>query len=320
MENRDCGILVSYQCNAACRHCFLACSPKRSGGYMTPEIVERICHLLKERGIKSVHIGGGEPFLNFEGLMKVIETVHRLGFKIDYVETNGFWVADEETALAYLTALKKAGVKQLLISLDPYHAEYVPIALPLRLVELCQRFELEYILLKETFQELLAGIDHDKIYSRAELEKEISPQYVLEVAKSYGLSWSGRSVRIEAEYSTHRPLDEIVAISEPCRYLLKTKLFHIDVYERYVMTCTGIAFPLVDAIRGIPKGKYPVLETLVAKGPAGLLAYAKDLGFKEENTYPSPCSLCFHIRHWLSENGDLLELDSEYYQEALAHY
>ena len=40
------GLIVNYNCNAACRHCMVASSPERSDDYLSPEVAERICKLL----------------------------------------------------------------------------------------------------------------------------------------------------------------------------------------------------------------------------------------------------------------------------------
>lgn len=320
-KQRECGILVTYQCNAACRHCLFACSIERDGRYISSDAAERICTLLREKGSQSVHIGGGEPFLNFDGLIKVVEAVRRSGLEIDYVETNGFWVTDEKQALQYLHALKRAGANKLLISFDPFHAEYVPVKLPLRLAEICQHAGFKYLLWKEQFQTMLDCVEHEKIHSRAELEKLISPCYVLETAHIYRLNMCGRSINIEKEYSPRKPVGEIITKSQPCRNLLKTNFLHVDLYEKYVMPgCTGITIPFAEAVEGIPKGRYIALETLVSNGVAGLLEYAKGIGFEVDEEYTSPCGLCFHIRHWLSETGNYPELDPEHYKAALAHY
>ncbi|MDR1574861.1 MAG: hypothetical protein LBS37_02540 [Treponema sp.] len=62
--------MVNYRCTAACRHCLYACSPTRRAGYLSREVMREICRLLRKGGIGSVHIGGGEPFLDFEESLK----------------------------------------------------------------------------------------------------------------------------------------------------------------------------------------------------------------------------------------------------------
>ena len=47
---------------------------------------------------------------------------------IDYVETNSSWYRDPDTAIELLDRLKRKGLHTLLISMSPFHNEYIPFA------------------------------------------------------------------------------------------------------------------------------------------------------------------------------------------------
>ena len=143
------GIMTNYQCTAACRHCLYACSPERSGGYISKATAEEISVLLREGGCRSVHIGGGEPFLDFDGLIELVQTITNAGIAVEYVETNAFWATDERLIAQRLRALLGAGVRTLCISLDPFHAEYVAVNLPLYLADICRRTNFGFFLWQE---------------------------------------------------------------------------------------------------------------------------------------------------------------------------
>ena len=162
------GIMVNYRCNAACRHCLYACSPVRRPGYITKEKIREICSLLKKGHIGSVHIGGGEPFLDFEGLLEVVRCLNSSGIRLDYIETNAFW-ANNSIRDEYITALVDEGVRALCISIDPFHAEYVPWENPVNLAYACDKKGLDFFLWKEGFYKTLSGLDEKKHYSRKEL-------------------------------------------------------------------------------------------------------------------------------------------------------
>ena len=347
------GIMVNYQCNAACRHCLYACSPERSGGYIQPKMAEDVCGLLREGGCTSVHIGGGEPFLDINGLIMLLEACRRCGVEVEYIETNAFWAADEDQAVKYLRALaaacedtraveagsQAAGTSSsrmerpaLCISLDPFHAEYVPPALPIKLAEICRQEGFGYFIWQDKYRAALSRIDNPrKAHTRAELERQLSYDYVLDTAQTYGLKFGGRAMSIEAEYGTPKPIAEILGVSrdgqfhndtqkKPCRNLLQSGHFHVDLYGRYIPPgCTGIVISLVEAVRGVPQGKYPAFDALVTGGVAALYDLAQGLGFKAEAAYTSSCALCVGIRHWLSGQGGFPELDAEHYGAALTY-
>ena len=314
------GIMANYQCNAACRHCLYACSPDRGNDYITQGAAEDICELLVEGGCHSVHIGGGEPFLNFDGLIKLLKACRKSSVRVEYLETNGFFATDEKETEGYLRALSEAGADTLCISLDPFHAEYVPFELPLRLAEICRKNNFGYFLWQERFLRSLAPVVPTKAQSRADLQQQISPGYIIETARRYGLSMGGRAINIEGEFAKPVPVSELLS-SKTCRHLRSSDHFHVDLYGNFIPPgCTGIAIPLKEAVHGVPDGKYPAFEALLNGGIAGLVDFAGKKGFRPDDEYTSSCALCFYTRKWLSENSDCPELDPEHYVASLMYY
>jgi len=314
------GIMTNYECNAACRHCLYACSPDRSDGYISPQGAEEVCRLLVEGGCHSVHIGGGEPFLDFDGLINLLETAKKFRINVEYVETNGFWAVEPGKAKTYLKTLLKAGADTLCISLDPFHAEYVAYSLPVKLAEICRSVGFGYFLWQERFLRPMEGVNPNKPHDRKALEYQISPDYIFETAQSYGIGMGGRAINIELEYSSKHPLNKIIS-NQPCRGLLSTNHFHVDLYGNFIPPgCTGIAIPLGELINGLPEGKYPAFEALLTGGTANLLEFAIGKGFNPDETYTSACALCFFVRKWLSQNAECPELDAEHYLASFDFY
>jgi hypothetical protein len=206
----------------------------------------------------------------------VAEISRRSGIKIEYVETNGFWAGDG--AAQKLRALKAAGADTLCISSDAFHAAFVPEALPRRLAEICRQEGFGYF-----------------------------------IWETHSIRTGGRAVLLEEKRLPKQPVEKIN--SRPCRNLLESGHFHADLYEKYVVPgCTGISFPLSEAVRGVPAGKYPAFEALLSGGTEKLLSMAKAQGFHAAEGYTSRCALCFYIRRWLSQNGACPELDPEHYE------
>ena len=319
------GIMVNNFCTAACRHCLYACSPERTGGYITPEMARKVCRLLRKAGCYSVHIGGGEPFVSFEGLCDMVRALKETRIALDYIETNAFWAIpeDEDSVRQKLQKLMTLGVDALCISVDPFHAEYVPWERPLFLAEMCRRTGMGYFLWKQHFVRDLSGLSADKAHSRAEMEAAISKRYLLETAQEYGLRFGGRALNIEEEYHPRQPVAQLLS-HQSCRRRLSVNHFHVDLFGKVLPGgCTGMTVPLEEIVEGtMPDGKYPVLEALCEGGTAALMDYATARGFvPEEQGYTSTCGMCFHIREWLAQHtDDCPELDVEYYTAAMARY
>jgi hypothetical protein len=284
---------------------------------MDIEGIRKICRLLRQGGCGSVHIGGGEPFLDFEGLLGVIGELRRAGIRLEYVETNAYWSGGEEAA-ERLKRLGEAGVGTLCISLDPFHAEYVPYGAPLRLARLCEETGMGYFLWKEGFLRSLSPLEPDKPHSRAEMEQSLGPDYIAAAAEAYGIQLGGRAVNIEREYRPSRPVETLLDHS-PCRGLLSTGHFHVDREAFFIPPgCTGIRLPLAEVLEGIPGGKYPAFEALYRGGIGALWDLARRYGFVPESGCPSKCGLCFRLRHYLAAY-DFAELDGNHYAESLKY-
>jgi organic radical activating enzyme len=323
------GIMVNYQCNAACRHCLYACSPDRDSGYINVETAEKVCELLCKGGCRSVHIGGGEPFLDFEGLVMMVRQLNQNGIKLEYIETNAFWELKTESQQEIQDKLKrllKEGVDTLCISIDPYHAEFIPYGAPLTLAKHCEKTGMNYFLWRHESLSILSKLDPQKTHSREDMEKKLSQDYIYKTARQFGINYGGRAVNIERKIANLFPAKNFTGklssgLQDRCSNLLSTGHFHVDKNGYFIPPgCTGIRIPLSQAIFGIPNGKYPIFEALYHGGITALLEFAKQNGFFSYYTgYPSKCNLCFHIRHFLSEKG-FAELDKNHYEEALKYW
>jgi len=313
------GIMVNYKCNAACRHCLYASSPSRKTGYISKDMLELVCKLLKKGNCNSVHIGGGEPFLDFDSLLMVIETLNSQRIRLEYIETNAFWVSDENSARQKIEKLLAKGVNSLCISIDPFHAEYIPYSYPLNLYSLCQKMGMDSFLWKGQFISTLSSLESSKTHSRSQLEEKISSDYLKKTADVYGIRLGGRAVNIEKEYSPNYKLEKLLD-DKSCYGLLSTEHFHVDLHGYFIPPgCTGIRIPLSEIVEGINPEKYPVFTSLFQGGIRSLLNFAYSHNFKaEEKGYPSKCNLCFNIRYFLSQYN-FVELDGEHYSASFEY-
>lgn len=119
-------INIDSKCNAMCRHCCFSCSPT-SKDFISDQEVEKILAYIKEHeDIKQVAITGGEAFLRYNTIKKIIYFSATLGKDVTLI-TNGFWAATQEKAKKILLELVSCGLKAVTISCDEFHAEFVKI-------------------------------------------------------------------------------------------------------------------------------------------------------------------------------------------------
>jgi MoaA/NifB/PqqE/SkfB family radical SAM enzyme len=118
------GLILTYRCNAECRHCFFECSPRRTE-VMTRKTAQTAINDASSLGAEWVSFSGGEPFLEHDLLNDLITFSSGKGLRTEVV-TNGFWGKTEEEGRGALKPLIEAGLDVLNLSVDDFHVEYVP--------------------------------------------------------------------------------------------------------------------------------------------------------------------------------------------------
>ena len=93
------GVITNYFCTSSCGHCLYFCSPKWKKDYIEKGMLVQIIEKIRSLGCCSIHIGGGEPFLDLSGLKMVVETCKSTNMGIEYVETNSSWYNGINSAL-----------------------------------------------------------------------------------------------------------------------------------------------------------------------------------------------------------------------------
>lgn len=126
---RYAGLMLTYQCSAACRFCYYYCSPKASGLMSVDTAIQSWEGLIRLAGDSAkVHITGGEPFLYFDRMAQILKQASRLGLTpLDTIETNaGAWNSPTELT-DQLRFLDDCGLDRLKVSWDTFHEEFIEI-------------------------------------------------------------------------------------------------------------------------------------------------------------------------------------------------
>jgi len=301
------GLIPNYYCTSRCRHCLYACSPKWDKTYIDAETTEKNVLKIKSLGCGSIHIGGGEPFLNLEGLKMVIETTHSLGVQIEYVETNSSWYRDGGSACRILSSLKERGLSMLLVSMSPFHNEHIPFWKVKGVIEACRDAGMQvFPWISEFYPEIEALGDHST-HTLSEYEERYGADYLRRLPSRYWVHFGGRAVKTFARVFGTTACEAILSAGKRgCRELLDVSHFHLDLYGNYVPgLCSGLAIDRDDLGHPISPEKYPVLHTLFESGVTGLFELAaKRYDFEPSGGYLSKCHLCLDLRRYLALDRD----------------
>jgi len=293
------GIVANYRCPAACGHCLYGCSPNAQPGYMHGTMAATLCETLRRLGCRNLHIGGGEPFLDVEGLAGLVKAIRGSGIHLDYIETNAAWITgDDAHNRRVLAGMASAGCCCVMVSADPFHIEFIPFWKPQKLLRLLRGMGIPHFIWQERYWPLLERLDPGKIYDGRALCDAFGYDVQRQCANEYGMRFHGRALNLLRNYGEKKT---VRAPSEPCPELRDTSHFHVDFLGRYIPPgCTGMGILLEDVGKKLDPARYPVLSRLFAHGLSGLLEYAREKGYRlDPGGYVSKCELCFGIRKYL---------------------
>ncbi|MFC1947306.1 radical SAM protein [Chloroflexota bacterium] len=120
---------MTYTCTGRCRHCSVG--NKINSGDKSHVEYEWITGMLKkvaaEYPVHSVMCFGGEPLLYPDDVFGIMEEATACGIPHREIITNGYFSKDESRIAEVVSSLEKAGVIQILLSVDVFHQEIIPL-------------------------------------------------------------------------------------------------------------------------------------------------------------------------------------------------
>lgn len=293
------GLITNYYCTSQCAHCLYACSPRWEKRYIDAATTRRNLEKIKGLGCHAIHIGGGEPLLNPHGLKTVLEIARELQVRIDYVETNSSWFTDGDAAAALLQELKKVGLTTLLVSISPFHNEYIPFHKVKGVIAACGRTGITPFPWISAFYREIDSLDDRVPHRLTEYQERFGDDYLENIPARYWVHLGGRAVPTFQKVLAHQDYQTILAVNRRgCSELQDVSHFHLDLFGNYIPgLCSGLAVGRDDLGKPLDPDQYPILSILHASGINGLWELAMDrYAFQPSPTYLSKCHLCLDIR------------------------
>lgn len=296
------GIIVNYLCSSSCGHCLYRSSPRRERGYMTPAALRPMLQKVASLGVSSMHIGGGEPLLDEDALVAVLDVCQECGIAIDYIETNSSWYRDHASAVQTIERLLAHGCDTLLISISPFHAEYIAFKKVRGVLEACRETGMRIFPWTTEYVPEISRLDENKPHKFAEFKAVFGDDFVKRIPSRYSLNLNGRALDTFRDLMPAVPVERILSETRrPCGEMWQNSHFHIDLHGNFVFTaCVGMACRVDDLGHPLSCQKYPWTNLLHNEGlPALCRTAQRDHGFTPQKTYLNKCDLCQDIRRHL---------------------
>ena len=276
-------LLLTYECNYECDHCFVWGGPSQNGT-MSYETIELILQQAEEAGtIEWIYFEGGEPFLYYELLCSGVQLANERGFKVGIV-SNAFWAKSDEEALTCLQPF--AGiVEDLSISHDIYHGS--------------QDQPQQTLVARQAARQLGIPVDFISVAgSEASAEQAGVGQFP---ADESTVLYRGRAATTLAARVQPKPWYQFTE----CKWeeLRHPERVHVDAYGN-LHICQGISIgnlfenPLAEIMGDYDACAHPVIGPLLAGGPVEIV---NRYVLPHEQSYADACHLCYVSRSKLRD-------------------
>ena len=119
--------VVTYACTGRCKHCSEG-EHTSSGEKIAPEIAYSAVQRVTQRyDIRTVMAFGGEPLLHMNAVCAIMSAAKESNVQRRQVITNGYFSKDAEHIRSVAMRLAECGVNDLLVSVDAFHQETIPL-------------------------------------------------------------------------------------------------------------------------------------------------------------------------------------------------
>ncbi len=307
------GLIVNFRCSSKCRHCLYGCSGAWPDDYISAEQTRLNLEKIRSLGCQSMHVGGGEPFLHPEKLCVALAAARACSMRIDYIETNSSWFEAGQRTTEILRQVRELGVDTLLLSISPFHTEYIPFARVKGLASTCRQLGLGVLPWIADFAGDAERLGDAHRHSLATYGKVFGDDYLAQAIRRYHLTERGRALELVRPYRPHLPAAAIAqANPAACSELAGTGHFHVDLYGNYLPgLCSGLAIDIDDLGKPLDRQRYPFLTCLYEQGIGALLdtATTRHCFTPRPSGYLSKCDLCFDLRRHLVLDRQCAERD-----------
>jgi MoaA/NifB/PqqE/SkfB family radical SAM enzyme len=287
---------VTYACTSKCKHCSVG-NPQSAAHIDTKAAVNMVKEIAEHFTVSSLMTFGGEPLLYPETVCEIHKAAAECGIVKRQLITNGCFTKDENKAAVTAGKLIESGVNDILLSVDSFHSEYLPLK---------QQYNFAKALCDRAFRHLrlhpawVVNREHQNEYNAAtEKSLDYFNDLAIPVSNGNNILPAGNAKIYLAEYY-EKPdiaMDFLCGLAPYTTKLDEVKTISVNP-EGEVIVCH---FPIgniyrkniLDIITDYDPFKNPIMLALLNQGIAGICKLAEEKGIKvDPSDYYSPCDLC----------------------------
>lgn len=193
--------MVTYHCTGKCIHCSVGDKLNCSEGFhhvKTTEAIGVVEWLAQNFLISSVMTFGGEPLLYPDVVCLIHRTASQCGIQSRQLITNGYFTKNENRIQEVAELLSNSDVNHLLLSVDAFHQQTIPVELVYRFAECVKQTGLSKMWLQPAW---LVSKEHKNPYN-ARTNEILSTFHNLDVSISDGndIFMAGNAIKYLAKF------------------------------------------------------------------------------------------------------------------------
>jgi MoaA/NifB/PqqE/SkfB family radical SAM enzyme len=298
--------VVTNACTSRCKHCSLGDVSNELKTSIDKNVaVSVVAELSKKYNIESVMTFGGEPLLHADTTCAIYKAATENGIPKRQIITNGYFSKNDGQVIAVVKALKESGINSLVLSIDAFHKEYIPM-------------DKVYLFAKTVCLESIRGFklqpawvvnrEHNNKYNE-ETEKCLNYFADLHIPVSNGnnIFLSGNAAIYLSEFYEKKSID----LNVKCGEVPYTgKLDNIETISINpngdVIVCSFIIGnvyrdSIIEILNGYNPYENPMMLRLIRGGVSELIKFAEENGVLIDTAkFYSACSVCREIVKRLS--------------------
>ena len=133
------GIILTEKCNIKCAHCIFDCNHTSINQLDESTIKNLITQAANIEMIKLIGFTGGEPFLEYDKLVRLVDFTSSIGMMASVI-TNGFWAESFGEAVKKLERL--SNLNNLAVSTDRFHQKFIPVHKVKNVIKACHELSI----------------------------------------------------------------------------------------------------------------------------------------------------------------------------------
>jgi len=304
MNLRRLEFTLTRKCNSQCVHCQAEASPSEKDVMPVEDAYNYLDEAAAVSDLESFMVFGGEPMLYPDRVIAILERAEKLMIPEIEMLTNGVWGKNKEKAEKLALQLKRSGLNTVGVSVDAFHLEHIPLEYPRNAALALLKAGVKKVTWNVTVMESL----------NAQNEFDLKTNEILKMLEPVGIEAHvheiipvGRAIQNLRQYLQPASLEGKCegdpflgsALTNPDSICVEPS-GEVDICW-YLSIGNAKKKPLSQIIGEYDWRKYPLIKTLVERGPLGLLKFNEKLSQQfETDQYISKCHLCTEIRKTLN--------------------